>query len=384
MRACADDARPAVLVSSPAHLKRMPDALDWPRHAPGAAGRVLVRRAAPPEAARRRAAPHPAARPSRYSASSGDRRHRLGAARRAGGPLDRAAAGIAWRLQDGFPGRCARRIWPMTTGTSARTARCPPATTASCWPAAPTASSRSRKARLADADRAACWPPRRWCARRGVVMVELDVGTRVAAAVVPGDAGQAILGTQGRAALTAALRANWPMPWTRWRCRAAGPSCRRCRATRRARPPRPCCATCSAARCRPPTGWTPDATSATAALDVTDDLAIFDGHFPDTPIVPGVAQVDWVMALAPQRPAAFRRASASARLDTLKFQAVIQPGTTVRMTLTWQPDARALGFRLTSDTGPHASGNGRTAALISKKLPGKTLGARFFHIPAII
>ena len=76
------------------------------------------------------------------------------------------------------------------------------------------------------------------------------------------------------------------------------------------------------------------ATSATAALDVTDDLAIFDGHFPDTPIVPGVAQVDWVMALAPQRLPIPPR-ERFARLDTLKFQAVIQPGTTVRMAPSW-------------------------------------------------
>jgi hypothetical protein len=68
-----------------------------------------------------------------------------------------------------------------------------------------------------------------------------------------------------------------------------------------------------------------------------------------------VAQVDWVMALAPQRLPIPPR-ERFARLDTLKFQAVIQPGTTVRMALTWQPDALALGFRLTSDTGPHASG----------------------------
>ncbi len=32
---------------------------------------------------------------------------------------------------------------------------------------------------------------------------------------------------------------------------------------------------------------------------------------PDAPIVPGVAQVDWVMALAPQRLPIPRRASAS-------------------------------------------------------------------------
>ncbi|HBO78096.1 MAG TPA: AMP-dependent synthetase, partial [Cupriavidus sp.] len=57
--------------------------------------------------------------------------------------------------------------------------------------------------------------------------------------------------------------------------------------------------------------------------DIAEDLAIFDGHFPGAPIVPGVAQVDWVMALAPQRLAVPPR-QRFARLDVLKFQAVMR------------------------------------------------------------
>jgi hypothetical protein len=40
----------------------------------------------------------------------------------------------------------------------------------------------------------------------------------------------------------------------------------------------------------------------------------------------------------------------------LKFQAIIRPGTRVRLDLEWQPEKLALAFRLSSTSGPHASG----------------------------
>lgn len=95
--------------------------------------------------------------------------------------------------------------------------------------------------------------------------------------------------------------------------------------------------------------------AAAAMLDVGAHLGIFDGHFPGTPIAPGVAQVDWAMALAPQRLPVPPRAR-FARLDVLKFQAIIRPGTQVRLDLEWQPEKLALAFRLSSASGPHASG----------------------------
>ena len=41
--------------------------------------------------------------------------------------------------------------------------------------------------------------------------------------------------------------------------------------------------------------------SLTAVKNVTINEPIFTGHFPGMPVVPGVAQLDWVMTLAPQR-----------------------------------------------------------------------------------
>ncbi|WP_373375787.1 3-hydroxyacyl-ACP dehydratase FabZ family protein [Cupriavidus nantongensis] len=95
--------------------------------------------------------------------------------------------------------------------------------------------------------------------------------------------------------------------------------------------------------------------AAAAVLDVGAHLPIFDGHFPGTPIVPGVAQIDWAMALAPQRLPVPPR-ERFARLDVLKFQGIIRPGAQVRLDLEWQPEKLALAFRLSSASGPHASG----------------------------
>jgi len=43
-------------------------------------------------------------------------------------------------------------------------------------------------------------------------------------------------------------------------------------------------------------------------------------------------------------------------MDILKFHAVIRPNTRVRVELIWHADLHALGFRLSSDAGHHASG----------------------------
>lgn len=98
-----------------------------------------------------------------------------------------------------------------------------------------------------------------------------------------------------------------------------------------------------------------ESTLARARLDIDADLAVFDGHFPQAPIVPGVAQVHWAITLAEQCLTLPDR-SRFARLDALKFQQVIRPGDTVELVLEWQAERSTLAFRLASAAGPHASG----------------------------
>ncbi|MDG2525344.1 AMP-binding protein [Stenotrophomonas sp. HITSZ_GD] len=95
--------------------------------------------------------------------------------------------------------------------------------------------------------------------------------------------------------------------------------------------------------------------AAAAELDIVLDpaLAAFDGHFPQATILPGVAQLDWAIHFGRE---AFAIDAPFQRMDVLKFQRVLRPGDQVRMSLQWNPAQQVLGFRLVSGHGPHASG----------------------------
>lgn len=93
--------------------------------------------------------------------------------------------------------------------------------------------------------------------------------------------------------------------------------------------------------------------SADFDLQVPTELAVFDGHFPGTPVVPGVALIDWAIHFARSSfdlPPLFRRA------DVLKFQALIRPDTPLHLRLDWRDADATLVFRYDSALGPHASG----------------------------
>ncbi|MNR29129.1 hypothetical protein D3C85_1464970 [compost metagenome] len=83
------------------------------------------------------------------------------------------------------------------------------------------------------------------------------------------------------------------------------------------------------------------------------DLLVFDGHFPDAPLVPGVSQLHWVEWSARQ---AFAMPANFLRAEVLKFQLPILPGAVVDVALQWRADKGALQFVLSSGAGTHASG----------------------------
>ena len=82
-----------------------------------------------------------------------------------------------------------------------------------------------------------------------------------------------------------------------------------------------------------------------------EDLAGFQGHFPGHPILPGVVLLDWVRTLARD---AFGLSGAVHRMDTVKFQHLVRPGQALEIELTWAPGQ--LGFRVQGAAGVHASG----------------------------
>lgn len=93
-------------------------------------------------------------------------------------------------------------------------------------------------------------------------------------------------------------------------------------------------------------------TQAQAELLISPDLYHFQGHFPEQPILPGVVQIDWAIALARS---IYTLPSQLHRMEALKFQALIQPGMRLLVDLAWQAERATLEFRAHSAAGAHAS-----------------------------
>ena len=88
-------------------------------------------------------------------------------------------------------------------------------------------------------------------------------------------------------------------------------------------------------------------------LFVSPDLAALDGHFPDFPIVPGVALVDWAVRKADRHLGLFIGA---ARNFQVKFRRVTVPGGIVTLSLRHDPARRRLGFEYRDGGGVLTSG----------------------------
>jgi len=88
-------------------------------------------------------------------------------------------------------------------------------------------------------------------------------------------------------------------------------------------------------------------------LDIHADSPHFDGHFPELPVLPGVTQVDWAMQLGHEL---FTLPAVFLRLDNVKFQHVIQPNSLITLELNYDSVRATLAFRFTSPFGTHASG----------------------------
>jgi acyl-coenzyme A synthetase/AMP-(fatty) acid ligase/3-hydroxymyristoyl/3-hydroxydecanoyl-(acyl carrier protein) dehydratase len=93
--------------------------------------------------------------------------------------------------------------------------------------------------------------------------------------------------------------------------------------------------------------------SVTLELTIPQDLLYFDGHFDAAPILPGVAQLDWAVGFARRY---FAPAGVFRDVAALKFQQVIRPGAVVRLELQHDAGKHSVQFRYASDAGPHASG----------------------------
>jgi acyl-CoA synthetase (AMP-forming)/AMP-acid ligase II/3-hydroxymyristoyl/3-hydroxydecanoyl-(acyl carrier protein) dehydratase len=195
-----------------------------------------------------------------------------------------------------------------------------------------------------------------------VALCEPDAGHRqvLAAFVVPTPAGRAILDQQGKLALNARLRTVLAgvvdavaLP-RRWRYLDAMPVNAQGKTTVAAllallapAPPRPLLPLVRELE--------RDGDGRRVLLEIVApaNLAYFEGHFTEAPILPGVAQVEWAIRYGRDNfalPPVFRA------MHALKFQHVIQPGLPVCLELLHDPAKGQLTFAYRSPAGQHASG----------------------------
>lgn len=86
---------------------------------------------------------------------------------------------------------------------------------------------------------------------------------------------------------------------------------------------------------------------------VPASLEYFDGHFAQNPILPGVVQVHWAEAYGRR---ILNISGAFLRLEVIKFQQVILPEDRMTITLEYDEDKKKLKFRYESRKGVHSSG----------------------------
>lgn len=102
----------------------------------------------------------------------------------------------------------------------------------------------------------------------------------------------------------------------------------------------------------------PDATQAEIVLDLPATLFWFQGHFAIQPLLPGVAQLDWVMHYANRLLTPGYRFHS---IQNVKFQAPLLPENRVTLTLHWQEARHMLAFTFQRHDGEmrHTTSSGK-------------------------
>lgn len=96
-----------------------------------------------------------------------------------------------------------------------------------------------------------------------------------------------------------------------------------------------------------------DAEGVTLNLRIPDGLAYFPGHFPEVPVVPGVAQLHWAVHFARQR---LDIKGAFSHMDAIKFKELLLPGQRLELVLCYRATANKLEFCYRSASAEYSSG----------------------------
>ncbi|TQF17432.1 AMP-binding protein [Myxococcus llanfairpwllgwyngyllgogerychwyrndrobwllllantysiliogogogochensis] len=92
---------------------------------------------------------------------------------------------------------------------------------------------------------------------------------------------------------------------------------------------------------------------AVLSIETPASLPYFKGHFPEKAILPGVAQIEWALHLGREL---FTLPPEFLRMEAVKFQQLIVPETLLTLELTWTQAKGSLQFKFTSEAGTHGSG----------------------------
>ena len=96
------------------------------------------------------------------------------------------------------------------------------------------------------------------------------------------------------------------------------------------------------------------AEKAVLKLRLPAELLYFKGHFPESPILPGVVQIDWAIRYARE---IFPLKGDFKGMEALKFQQVLLPGEEPELELEFKPAKNSVFFRYLSKRGRHSSGS---------------------------
>lgn len=96
----------------------------------------------------------------------------------------------------------------------------------------------------------------------------------------------------------------------------------------------------------------------TASVQVPNDAVWFDGHFPDEPILPGVAQISMVVDIIAE---ALGRPVTAVEVSRIRFKKAIRPKETMMVQISPKDDTLAFGFRVFTDADVACSGNVKIA-----------------------
>ncbi len=96
-----------------------------------------------------------------------------------------------------------------------------------------------------------------------------------------------------------------------------------------------------------------DGESLRLELRIEPALMHFQGHFPETPILPAVAQIDWAVRIAREH---YELESQFRGLRSLKFLRIVQPPTRLSLELARAADGRSVAFTYSQDGTACSSG----------------------------